>query len=328
LPAPDEPGVGTRPNPGDGQRQTVRVKVSRATAPFLQSGAPRDLKLAAARGQTELSGLDLATGLFYLGHNPDPEIKETARQTLRRLPGEDLARVLAEPDLAPQLVDFIVRHRLDDLDVLEAAWVHPLLAGETVSFLGEHAEPEVLVVLLAHPEADSGRCRALQERAEKAGKALDQGESVRMSDLPEDVDEEALSKYQVALELGVPEKIKMALTGDKEWRTLFLRDSNKMVSTAALKNPRITEGEVLMVARNRTANDELIRLINVNREWLKNLEIKKALIVHPRTPMHKALKYMSVLTEKEIKFLAKSKSIPQVIVNNARRMLLAKQKKR
>ena len=72
----------------------------------------------------------------------------------------------------------------------------------------------------------------------------------------------------------------------------------------------------------------MIIRITINREWLKNPEIKKALIVHPRTPVHQALKFMSILTEKEVKFLSKSKSVPQVIVNNARRMLLAMQKRR
>ena len=45
-----------------------------------------------------------------------------------------------------------------------------------------------------------------------------------------------VSKYQLALEMGVSEKIKMALTGDKEWRNIFLKDPNKLVSSAVMKN--------------------------------------------------------------------------------------------
>ena len=78
-----------------------------------------------------------------------------------------------------------------------------------------------------------------------------------------DAEEELnLSKYQLALEMGVSEKIKMALTGDKEWRSIFLKDPNKLVSSAVMKNPRITDGEVLAVAKNKSSSEELIRLRN------------------------------------------------------------------
>jgi len=139
-------------------------------------------------------------------------------------------------------------------------------------------------------------------------------------------EEEDLSKYQQLQNLPVAEKIKMALTGDKEWRTLLLREANKLVSSAVLKNPRITEGEVLTVAKNRSANDELIRIILLNREWVKNYEMKKALVIHPRTPLQKAMRFMTFLTEKDIRELSKSRNVSQAIVNNARRMLASKKR--
>jgi hypothetical protein len=50
--------------------------------------------------------------------------------------------------------------------------------------------------------------------------------------------------------------------------------------------------------------------------------------MHPRTPVGNALRFMGVLTEKDLKNLVKSREISPVIVNNARRMLLAKDKRR
>jgi hypothetical protein len=171
------------------------------------------------------------------------------------------------------------------------------------------------------PEADTeAEAEQTVTGGTETGDAEDEDEVVE--------DELNLSKYQLALEMGVSDKIKMALTGDKEWRNIFLKDPNKLVSSAVLKNPRITDGEVLAVAKNKSSNDELIRLINLNREWVKHYEIKKALVMHPRTPLPKALRYMDILTEKDLKNLAKSRGVSQVIVNNARRMLLAKQQKR
>jgi hypothetical protein len=128
----------------------------------------------------------------------------------------------------------------------------------------------------------------------------------------------------MSLEMGVADKIKAALTGDKEWRGLLVNDSNRLVSAAVLKNPRITEGEVNAIARNKSSSEELIRLILLNREWTKNYAIKLALIMHPRTPMGNALRFMGALTEKDLKNLVKSREVSPVIANNARRMLMSK----
>ena len=126
--------------------------------------------------------------------------------------------------------------------------------------------------------------------------------------------------------MTVADKIKMALTGDKEWRNLLIRESNKQVNTAVLNNPRITEGEVLTVVKNLSSSEELIRTILLNRDWVKLYEMKKLLVVHPRTPLQTAVKYMIFLSEKDIRVLAKSRNVTQAIVNNAKRMLMTKKR--
>ena len=63
-------------------------------------------------------------------------------------------------------------------------------------------------------------------------------------------------------------KIKMAMMGDKEWRLLLIKDTNKLVSTAVLKNPRLTDPEVLAIAKSIELSEEIIRLICMNKEWI------------------------------------------------------------
>jgi hypothetical protein len=155
---------------------------------------------------------------------------------------------------------------------------------------------------------------------------IEENEDEEDSTDEEELEESDLSKYQQLQEMAVADKIKMALTGDKEWRTLLIRESNKQVNTAVLKNPRISEGEVLTVAKNRSSSDELIRIILLNRDWVKLYEMKKALVVHPRTPLQTAMRYMTFLSEKDIRELAKSREVGQAIVNNARRMLMTKKR--
>jgi hypothetical protein len=152
------------------------------------------------------------------------------------------------------------------------------------------------------------------------------------SDLPDLPDgsaektEEFLSKYKMAQTMGIAEKIKMALTGDKEWRSVLVRDANKLVSGGVIKNPRITEAEVLALVKAGIQNDEIIRLICANREWIKNYNIRKALITNNKTPVQNAMRYLDTMGEKDLASFAKSKNISTVISTMAKRNLLNKKK--
>jgi hypothetical protein len=126
--------------------------------------------------------------------------------------------------------------------------------------------------------------------------------------------------------MGIGEKIKMALTGDKEWRKILIKDSNKLVSGGVLKNPRITEPEVLNILKSGSMNDEIMRLICANKEWVKNYPIRKALVENPKTPLANALRYLGTLNEKDVANYAKSRNVSSVIATQAKRMLLNKKK--
>jgi hypothetical protein len=162
---------------------------------------------------------------------------------------------------------------------------------------------------------------------DEAGEGDDGRSQTEIESLMEAADGEGLSKYQIALELKVAEKIKMGMTGDKEWRGILMKESNKLVQGAVMKNPRISDGEVLLVAKNKTSSDELIRIILLNKEWMKNYEIKKALVIHPKTPVPKALRFVSSLTMKDLKSLAKSRQVSNIVMSAGRKELEKRIKK-
>ncbi|ALC17146.1 hypothetical protein DSOUD_2385 [Desulfuromonas soudanensis] len=337
--------------------RTVRLKVSPQVARIVTKGAPREVQLNAARGALPLQGQDLLTTLLFLSHGTDTEIKSLAGATLREIPPGELAPVVENSEIHPQLLDFVARARIGDLVIMEPLLTNPAVSTETLVHVASHGEggvlslvahlalrqpdsPEIAAAILGNPRAD----RAVKDRLEPAipspasaedaadadGEPEESGDEAAddSEEMPVDEEEVNLSKYQQALEMGISEKIKMALTGDKEWRNIFIKDANKLVSSAVLKNPRVTEGEVLMIAKNKSSSEELIRLITLEREWVKQYEIKRALVLHPRTPLPKALRYMGFLTEKDLKNLAKSRGVAQALVNNARRMLADKNKKK
>jgi hypothetical protein len=336
--------------------RTVRLRVSPQVARIVSKEASRDEQLMAARGVLPLPGKDLVAALFFFYHGADPEVKAQALETLKGLSSSTLASVVQSADTHPQLLDFVARVRMGDVAVMEPLLSNPSVASATLIYVASNCEaavlslvaqngkrlkdsPGIIEAILANPRVDGEIKARLGYQKESVPCSWETelavsesgGESEAKAGTDEAigpaVEDPNLSKYQQALEIGISEKIKIALAGDKEWRSILLKDANKLVSSAVLKNPRITEGEVLAVARDRNSNEELIRLITLNREWVKNYEIRKALVIHPRTPLPKALRYMSILAEKDLKGLTKSRSVSQIIVSNARRML-SKEKKR
>ncbi len=253
--------------------------------------------------------VDTPTLVYVAGHAEGAVLSLVAHNDKRLLNSPEIvAALLANPQ-----ADRALKFRL--------GWWDP----ESQAVAAE--EPEVLAAAQAEGEAGTGDLEEVETETFQAADAGGGDDEDRADAVEEEFEELNQSKYQLALEMGIVDKIKIALSGDKEWRSIFLRDSNKLVSSAALKNPRITEGEVLAVAKNKSSSDELIRLITLNKEWTKNYEVKKALVYHTRTPLPKALRYLNYLSGKDLKHLAKCRDVAQVLVNSARRMLTAKEKK-
>jgi hypothetical protein len=77
---------------------------------------------------------------------------------------------------------------------------------------------------------------------------------------------------QVIQTLTVFQRIRLARMGNKEARGLLARDRNKIVATAAIRSPKITENEVVAFARSRSVNDEIPRIIAMDREWTRSTQ--------------------------------------------------------
>lgn len=324
-----------------------RMTVSAVVAKVVSKEAPYAERLSAARGELSLGGRDLLTALYFLYGGGDREIRASSVRTLRQYPIETLVEVAMLPDFSPRILHFLAQVRGNDPRLFEAILDHPECAEETLAIILERADRPLLPLIFAREAlwrpfalAVSALLRNPWLTAEERAAILQEDDSDLLTEttvpeeIPEEegeevpIDEENFSKYQLALDMGVSEKIKMALTGDKEWRAIMLKDSNKLVNTAVLKNPRVTDGEVLAVAKNKTSSEELIRIILMNKDWMKLPVIRSALVSHPKTPVASALRFMDTLTTKELKDLSKSKGVSQVVVTAARRVLVEKDKKK
>jgi hypothetical protein len=125
-------------------------------------------------------------------------------------------------------------------------------------------------------------------------------------------------------DMKVAEKIKLALRGNREVRMLLLRDSNRLIRRFVLQNPRIGDEEIIAVAKNRSADDELLRMIAESREWTKNYQVRLGLTTNPKTPLVLALRFVSGLNDRDIRTLAKSKNVSATVSNAAKRIVNSK----
>jgi hypothetical protein len=122
--------------------------------------------------------------------------------------------------------------------------------------------------------------------------------------------------------MAVGERLKLALKGNRDARTLLIRDANRIVQRFVLLNPRITDEEVLGLAKNRSIDRELLDQICRKKEWVSNYQVRLALATNPKTPLGIAARFVPTLLPRDLRVLAKSKNVPSAICGMARRLVL------
>lgn len=141
----------------------------------------------------------------------------------------------------------------------------------------------------------------------------------------EDDEEEARKKadglLQTVRRKKVAEKIRLAMTADKETRNILIRDSNRMVQLAVIANPKITDTEVAAIAYYRQVDEEVLRRIAGQREWIKLYPVRLALATNPKTPLSIATKLIPTLNRMDLRNISRSKSVPILIANEARKLV-------
>ncbi len=238
-------------------------------------------------------------------------LAEIVRQNeLRLLRHDDIIRGLCRnPSTLASTVDgaceFCVRNGLTLLDVPQLVEAHKRIHG-------------------VDPTAKPAEDTALQLMQDFSAELAQETQPAPELETPAE-EQKKLNMTQRVLRMSVAEKIKLATLGNKEARTLLLRDSNKLVCMAAVTSPRITDGEVMALANSRTLNAEVLRHIYSNREYLKIYVLKMSLVKNPKVPLPTALKFMYTLQEKDIKDLARDRNVPQTIQSQAKAWLMKKE---
>ena len=80
------------------------------------------------------------------------------------------------------------------------------------------------------------------------------------------------------------EKMRYALFGNREIRSMLIRDSNKEIARTVLRSPKLTDNEVEAIAAMRGVAEDILREIGQSRAWTKSYAVVQNLVKNPKTP--------------------------------------------
>lgn len=235
------------------------------------------------------------------------------------------ARMVRCVGIAEGLIDnpklpYAVRKRVEEFYLQE-------LGGETVKADARDASatPETVPDIEPLDDLDAADAPEVKKDfSDEVTKAfIDEVDDTKKSSspTPEEEEEQAGGLFKQLLNMKMSAKIKLALKGNKEARSILVKESNKTVSLGVLKNPGITDGEVISIAASKSVLEDHLRAISMNQQWMRNYQVKSALVHNPKTPLPVALKLVPFMRESELKQLAKSRNVSGAIAQAAKRLL-------
>jgi regulator of extracellular matrix RemA (YlzA/DUF370 family) len=139
-----------------------------------------------------------------------------------------------------------------------------------------------------------------------------------------DMSAERVSLIRKIMFMNTKDRMKLAMKGDREARSILIRDSNKVVCSAVVNNPRITEQEIENIAAMRTISDEVLRLIALNRSWARSYPIIHNLARNPRTPIPTVMNILLRIKTKDLQNLTQNRNVSEAVRRQAQRLQQAR----
>ena len=135
-----------------------------------------------------------------------------------------------------------------------------------------------------------------------------------------EISPERVSLIRKIMFMTVKDRVKLAMKGDREARGILIRDSNKVVATGVIHNPRITDHEIENISSMRQVADEVLRIIGNNRQWARSYPIIHNLVRNPRTPMATAVQILPRIRTKDSKSISLNRNVSQAVRQQAYRL--------
>jgi hypothetical protein len=331
---------------------------ARGFLPLEQEDVIAVLAYLAISTDAEVAGLAAAT----LAETPPRVVAGVASN--ENTPPEHLAR-LARASRDNAVLEALIRNRaLDDVTVEQLALrADPHLQEVIVINQARILRAPAILDALLHNPSLSGdvRRRAIETREEffdKKARLAELGIEEDLEDAPTEPIADLLEAAQVEdatpetakkkpalilteaeandpkkealfariLKMTVAQKVLLGFRGDRSTRLILVRERNRLVASAAIRNPRMTDGEAESIAGMRDVAEEVLRLISLRRDWMSKYPIILALARNPRTPVGVVLPLINRLTLRDLKGLKDDRGVAEVVRATSRKMYQAKSK--
>lgn len=138
--------------------------------------------------------------------------------------------------------------------------------------------------------------------------------------------DEKLSTMQKLARMTVGERVKVAMLGTKEERSILIRDGSKLVSSAVLASPKVSDPEIENFSNMKNVRENVLRDIARSHKFMKNYVVVRNLCNNPRTPLDLSLSLMKNLMAPDLKTLSMNKNVPETLRKMASRLFQTRAK--
>jgi hypothetical protein len=273
---------------------------------------------------TNLKARDCSPSL--LSHFASPEYSSKVLEAVilnPKTPGSAIARLALS--VPPMLLELILINRVRVLefpDILKNIIANPESSPQ-IRRLVQEIESEFFLKKETLPSIETELAISKSEsHAMGIPSSEDVPEDLSLEGLPLDPAEREMAILQRLSKMTPTQKIRYAMFGAREVRSILIRDINKTVARSVLQSPKLTENEIATFAAMRNVSEDILREIGNSRTMTRSYSVIQNLTNNPKTPPQISQRILSRLVTKDIQLVSINRGIPESVRKSAQRALV------
>jgi hypothetical protein len=268
----------------------------------------------------------------------NPSVRESRLQDMAQTASRELVDLMLASPRVRQSKDILhalgTNHHLNEQEIADLKAALTAVGEDTAEFeafqeLAEGEKSQYEIEHAAEIAAEEGKAFELVGNiledddliaaATEAGLApaaaapMSEEERIQKMRAAEAQSRERVSTLQKISRLKVGDRVQLAMKGNKDERFILIRDGSKVVSSAVLQSPKLSDVEVETFAGMKNVQESVLRDIARSKKFVKNYSVVRALVNNPRCPLDIGLTLMNHLLVNDLKALSMNKNVPDTL---------------